>query len=274
VIIAMGYDAPGSVGVLARRTKIHSQLFVPIPPDSPYSYEQWAVHSLRYVTAWSNWKVAYGAYRLQVSEAEDAEPHVWGWGGGTTFAELDLARRHGCRVVMFSGSDAHLAALRQAGITPIDRRQFPAIDLDEQRYASDPVYRKEYQESEKALLREVKERTEGRGVAIFIEYIGSPVARATFKALGREGVLATAGWLRGMITPLNRAVECIARHIHVHTHYARRVEAVEAMRFSMQTGWMPEVTELYDWEDVPRLAESAAAGATRSFFPVYRVNPV
>ena len=35
-------------------------------------------------------------------------PHVWGWGGGTTFAELDLARRHGCHTVMLSGHDGRL----------------------------------------------------------------------------------------------------------------------------------------------------------------------
>lgn len=274
MMLAFGYDAPGSVGVLAKRTKIRSWNFLPIPSGSPYSYEQWAVHSLRYVTAWSNWKVACGAYRLQVSQAEDESPHVWGWSGGTTFAEIDLARREGCQVAMLSGSDAHLTALKQAGITGIDRREFPGIDLDEKRHAADPAYRKAYQEVEAAFLRLVRERTRGRGVSIFIEYIGAPVVRATVKALAREGVLTTAGWLLGMSTSQNRALECIARHVHVHTHYARRAEAIEAMDYSMSTGWMPEVTEVGGWEDVPRLAGDAAAGATQSFFPVYCVNPV
>ena len=77
-----------------------------------------------------------------------------------------------------------------------------------------------------------------------------------------------------MKTPVNRAVECIHRHIHVYTHYARRKDMTEAIHYSLRTGWMPEVSEIYDWEDVPRLARSAATGATRSFFPVYRVNPI
>ncbi|MCC6558330.1 MAG: zinc-binding alcohol dehydrogenase family protein [Polyangiaceae bacterium] len=274
MMLAFGYDAPGTVGFLAKRTKIRSWMFLPIPERSGYSLEQWAVHSLRYVTAWSNWRVACGAYRLQVSPEEDPAPHVWGWGGGTTFAELDLARREGCQVAMLSGSDARLAALERAGIAGIDRRAFQGIDLDERRYAADPAYRKAYQEAEAAFLRVVRERTRGRGVSIFIDYIGTPVARATMKALGREGVLATAGWLRGMSTPINRAIECISRHVHVHTHFGRRAEALAAMEYSVRTGWMPEVTEVYDWEDVPRLAREAAAGSTRSFFPVYRVNPI
>lgn len=274
MMLAFGYDAPGTVGVLAKRTKIRAWNFLPIPPGSPYSYEQWAVHSLRYVTAWSNWRVAQGAYRLQVSPSEDPAPHVWGWSGGTTFAEIDLARREGCRVAMLSGSEARLAALEQAGITAIDRRGFPGIELDEKQYAADPAYRRAYQEAERAFLRVVRERTEGKGVAIFIEYIGAPVARATVKALARQGVLATAGWLLGMSTTHNRALECIARHVHVHTHFARRAEALDAMQYSIRTGWMPDVTEVHGWEDVSRLAGDAAGGATRSFFPVYRVNPV
>jgi len=274
MMLAFGYDAPGTVGMLAKRTKIRAWNFLPIPEGSPYTCEQWAAHSVRYVTAWSNWNVAHGAYRLQVSREEDPAPHVWGWGGGTTFAEIDLARREGCQVAMLSGSDARLAALERVGIAGIDRRAFPGIDLDERRCAADPAYKKAYQEAEAAFLRVVRERTRGRGVAIFIDYIGAPVVRATTRALARQGVLTTAGWLLGMSSQTNRAIECIGRHVHVHTHFARRAEALAAMEYSTRTGWMPEVTEVRDWDDVPRLARDAAAGSASSFFPVYRVNPI
>lgn len=270
---AFAYDAPGTIGVLAKRTKVRARQFVAVPEGTAHSLAQWAVHSLRYATAWSNWKVAHGAYRLQVSAAEDPTPHVWGWSGGTTFAELDLARRHGCRVAMLSGSDERLASVRAHGIAAVDRRRFPDIEVDERRYAADPAYRARYQASEAALLAEVREHTRGRGAAIFLDYLGAPVLRATLKALAREGVLASAGWMLGMNTPIHRAIECIHRHIHVHTHYARRDDLVEAMAYSEATGWMPEVTEVYDWDDVPALAHAAAAGTTRSFFPVFRVNP-
>lgn len=268
---AFAYDAPGTIGLLAKRTKVRAHAFVPLPP-SAYSLAQWAAHSARYATAWSNWRVAHGAYRLQVSEAEDRAPHVWGWGGGTTFAELDLARRMGCRVAMLSGSDDRLEALRAAGITAVDRRRFPDIALDEERYRADPEYKRRYLASERDLLDEVMARTEGRGAAIFAEYIGAPVMRVTLKALAREGVLATAGWLLGMNTSTLRAVECIHRRIHVHTHHARRTDLVEAIDYSVATGWMPEVSEVYDWDDVPALARAAADNTTRTFFPVYRVN--
>ena len=48
---AFGYDAPGTVGLLARRTVIPGSCLLPLPDNTPYSVEQWAAFSIRYVTA-------------------------------------------------------------------------------------------------------------------------------------------------------------------------------------------------------------------------------
>src|SRR5690606_25381521 len=56
---------------------------------------------------------------------------------------------------------------------------------------------------------------------------------------GRQGVLATAGWRRGMKTTLLRAIECINHHVYVHTHGARLDEGLEAIAHAEATGWMP-----------------------------------
>lgn len=271
MVQAYAYDAPNTVGLLAKRTKIKASNFLPIPPDSPYTTRQWAAYMVRYLTAWSNWKVALGAYRLQVSEAEHPSPHVWAWGGGTSFAELDLARRQGCQVAMLSGSDEHLEMMGTAGLPAIDRRAFGDLRLDEKKYAADPAYKAAYQEAEGRFLRCVKERTGGMGVSIFVDHIGGPLIRATLKALGREGVISTAGWMLGMNLPTNRAIECIGRHVHVHTHYARLSDWPEATEFSLKTGWMPEVTEVYPWDDIEALARNAVAGKV-TYFPVFEVN--
>ncbi len=267
-----GYDAPGTVGLLAKRSKLNVQSFVRLPPGNPYSYEQWAAFSVRYITAWSNWRLAYGAYRLQISADDDPAPHVWGWGGGTTFAELDLARRHGAVPTMICGDATRRAALVELGIGAVDRARFPDIEFDERRYAGDAAYRAAYTASEHALLACVEERTRGAGVAIFVDYIGGPVLRATLKALGRQGVLCSAGWKLGAIAPMHRAIECIKRHVHVYTHYARRSEWREAVDYALTTGWMPAVTEVYAWDEVPLLAARAADSAVRSYFPVFSVN--
>jgi len=271
---AHAFDAAHTVGLLAKQTKIRARQFLTLPEGAQFSHAQWAAYGVKYLTAWSNWKIAFGAYRLQVTAEEDPAPHVWGWGGGTTFAELDLARRQGCRVAMLSGNESHLKLMTAAGMTAVDRRRFPHIEYDESRYIADAEYKARYQRSERMLLEIVREHTAGQGVAIFADYIGTPTARVTLKALGRQGVLTTAGWMLGMSTPINRAMACMHRNLHVHTHYARLQDWFDASAFSVASakpGWMPPVTEVYKWEDIGALAAAAAKGAT-TYFPVYEVN--
>ncbi len=269
----LGYDAPGSIGLLAKRTKLHQYQVLPLPSDTKYSLQQWAAFSLRYITAWSNWYLAYHTWRIQMTEEDCPAPHVWGWGGGVSYAELALAKFSGCRVSMLSANQERLAEFRRMGIIPIDRRQFPYLDYDEYRYLRDPEYKKRYLESERTFLKVVHELTDGLGVSIFIDYVGSPVIRATLKALARQGVVTTAGWKEGMTVTTYRAIECINRHQHVHTHYARYPQGRAAIRFAEETGWVPELdsSREYSFDEVPQLAADYAAGKC-SYFPIFRIN--
>ena len=123
-----------------------------------------------------------------------------------------------------------------------------------------------------AILAEVRERTGGDMVNIFVDFVGSPVFRATLKALARQGVITTAGWKEGMMIDLVRASECIARHQHVHTHYARYSQGVAAVAFAEEHGWLPPAGEnVYGWDEVPDLFKDYNAGNT-GWFPVYRIN--
>ncbi len=273
LITVHGYDAPGTIGLLAKKTKAVRRNLIPLPAGTRFSLPQWAVFSLRYMTAWSNWSTAYACLRSQLSEEELPTPFVWGWGGGCTFAELDLAQRAGCAAVMLSGNDQNTRQIEEQGIAVVDRRSFPDLDFDPVQYKADEAYREAYRSSERKFLSEVMERTAGSGVSIFIDYIGSPVSRATTRALGRQGVLATAGWKHGLTTPLNRAMECIGRHIYVHTHAARLSEVAPAMTYAEQHGWMPPVNskDVYGFDDVPQLVADYSAGRT-GYFPVYQVN--
>jgi hypothetical protein len=73
---------------------------------------------------------------------------------------------------------------------------------------------------------------------------------------------------------LVRAIECMNRHIHVHTHCARYDEAVEAVAFAEENAWLPpENPPVYGWADVPRLAADYRAGELGSYFPLFEVNP-
>ncbi|MGB8510349.1 MAG: hypothetical protein WCD76_18370, partial [Pyrinomonadaceae bacterium] len=211
------YDAPGTIGLLAKRTKLREKNLIKIPDGTKFDLRCWAAFSLRYVTAWANWKVAYGCLRLQLPEDAQRDVHVWGWGGGVTLAELGLAKFAGCKPAMIASSDERLELLRRSGLTPVDRRRFENLFFDQARYETDATYRKAYQLSEEAFLETVSELTGDQGVSIFIDFIGLPVFRVTLKALARPGVITTAGWKEGMHLSVVRAIECMKWHTHVHT---------------------------------------------------------
>lgn len=268
----LAYDAPGTMGCLATRIKLKGRELVPVPQGTRYALAQWAAFSVRYITAWSNWELAIGTFRLLVGADELPDPHVWGWSGGTTLAQLDLARRQGCRTVMLSGNDSHLEQIRRTGVAALDRRAFGALLFDEKRHAEDGAFRRAYAQAERSFLREVAERTGGENVQLFVDYIGSPVFRATSKALGREGIITTAGWKEGMNINYLRSIECIGRHQFIHTHYARYPQAVAAVAYAEEHGWMPEIDErIYRFDEIPELA-ARFRGGEAGFFPVYSVN--
>jgi NADPH:quinone reductase-like Zn-dependent oxidoreductase len=270
----VGYDAVGSVGLLARRLKLHWKQLIVLPRPTRFSYRQWAAFPVRYATAWSNWRVAYGCWRLQ-SAAPPEETHVWGWGGGVALAELALARLMGCRTAMIASRDSRLALIARLGIQPIDRRAFAELDYDPRRYETDRAYRKRYVQAQKAFAEQVREHTGGAKVSIFIENIGTPVLPATLRALAHRGVIATCGWKLGMDVTLARANECLGHHIHVHTHGCPMPEGPPAFEFAEEHGWVPPVDDrVYAWDEIPQLARDYASGALDTYFPIFQVNPL
>ena len=268
----MAYDAPGTMGCLSTLMKGLDRQFLPIPQGSRHSLEQWAGFSLRYVTAWSNWEMAHGTYRLSVPANELAAINVWGWGGGVTLAELDLARRFGARAVMLSASDQRLELIEAMGIHALDRRKYGPLVYEHERYHTDAAYALRYRHAEAAFLADVEQLTSGRKVQVFIDMIGEPVFRATVKALAREGVITTAGWKEGMSLNLSRAIECIDRHQHIHTHYARYSQGWQAIAFADGNGWLPpKPKKIYSFDEIPKLSQDYLQGNTE-YFPIFTIN--
>jgi NADPH:quinone reductase-like Zn-dependent oxidoreductase len=250
----LGYDAPASMGVLAKTMKLHEGQLISIPQRSPFKLEQWAAFSLRYVTAWANWQVAWGCFQTQMREVPPEDVFVCGWGGGVSLAELLLAKAMGCRVAMLASTPKRLSLLRELGVETIDRSAFGEATFEDD------------------FLAAIRERTGGEGVSIFIDNIGAHY-RSTLKALARQGVIATSGWKRNMSFSTSRAMECIGRHIHVFTHYARYPEGLAAVEFALERAWMaPAFGHVYAWDDIPRLAQDYATGLIDDYFPIYSVN--
>lgn len=269
-----GYDAPRTVGLLARLTKLHRNQLVKLPAPSRFPLERWAAASVRYATAWDNWRVAWGCYRLQMSDEDSPTPWVWSWGGGVGLATLLLAKRQGCKTAMIASHDERLQLLAELGITPVDRREFPNLDYDPERFANDPDFRRIYLDSERRFLIEVRRKTGGERASIFVDNIGRPVLRATLKALARQGVLTSTGWDRGGDMAYDRITECTKRHIFVHTHGGRLSAARATVRYAEETGWLPPVPpQTWAWDDIPELARRFARGELSTYFPVFRVQP-
>jgi NADPH:quinone reductase-like Zn-dependent oxidoreductase len=174
---------------------------------------------------------------------------------------------------MAASDDNRLSLIRKMGIHPIDRRDFMDLNFDEKKYTSDREYKKRYLRAEKTFLEKIKEINGGDGVAIFIDNVGGPVYRATLKALGQQGVIATCGWKNGMAINHNRAVECMSRHIHVHTHGGKYSEGLTGLLFGEETGWVPPVDgDIYGWDDVPELARLYSERKISSYFPIFKIN--
>nr|QES95489.1 alcohol dehydrogenase BadC [Streptomyces seoulensis] len=273
--LAYGYDAPHTIGLMARLSKIDERLLLPIPADTAYSLEQWATYG-RYFTAWDNWQRALGCWRTQIPDDDPGNHLVFGWGGGVAFAELLLARRAGFRVAMTAGSDERLAFLRDNGITPVDRRKFPDLSLPGGRGAPSPEVHRRHRASQAGFLELVAELSDGKGVAIFVDNIGEPLYGVTVPALSRQGVITTCGWKAGMRLTSLRGAECINRHIHVHTHVWRLQDSPHIRDVQESSGWMAPAgsTVVYDFDRIPELADDYAHGRIGSYFPLYRVNPV
>lgn len=267
-----GYDTPDTVGVLAKTTRMHQKQLIPIPKNTKYPLEQWAGFSLRYVTAWSNWRLAYGTLRLLLDEQELPAPEVWGWGGGVSLGQLALAKHFGCNVAQIASTDDRLTTIESLGIRAVDRREFRDLYFDKRKFKVDEDYTKRFLAAENIFVKKVTEMTGGNMVNIFIDYVGVPVLRSTLKVLAREGVLTTAGWKEGMMIELVRASECIARHQHVNTHYARYQEGLDAVAFAEENGWLPPLeSRVYDYDEIPALFEDYAKDNV-GWFPIFRVN--
>jgi NADPH:quinone reductase-like Zn-dependent oxidoreductase len=152
-------------------------------------------------------------------------------------------------------------------------RAFGDLAFDALRYDGDRAYRSRYLAAEADFIEQVQLLTEG-GVSIFIDNIGGPAFRATLRALGRLGVVATVGWKHGKYLSYDRATACIKHHSFVHTHGCRLDLCHDAMAYAEETGWLaPADAPVYGWDEVPHLAADFAAERLASYFPLFAVEP-
>lgn len=250
-----GYDKSNSMGVLSKRIKLNEKEILKIPENKNISLEQWAAFSLKFITAWSNWKVAYNAWKIQMPEIEPKDIYVFGWGGGVTYAELLLAKKYGCKCYMITSKEENIKLCKENKIDVFNRSGIDSNKI------------------EKELLEYINTKTNNKGVSIFIDNIGRDVYKITTKALGRQAVITTSGWKTGGMLPILRQNECQNRHIHVFTHYAKMQEGIEAIDFAQKNLWLPPACEkVYQWDEIPNLIEDYKLGNLKTYFPIFKIN--
>lgn len=250
-----GYDKSKSMGMLAKRIKLKQNEIIKIPDDKNITLEQWAAFSLKFITAWSNWKVAYNTWRIQMPNIENEKIYVFGWGGGVTYAELLLAKKYGCKCFMITSKEENIKLCKENGIEVFNRKIVDKSNMENE------------------LLEYVDSKTNKKGVSIFIDNIGKDVYKLTIKALGRQAIITTSGWKTGGMLPILRQNECQNRHIHVFTHYAKYEEGEEAIKFAQKQNWLPPVCEkVYQWDEITKLIEDYKLGNLKTYFPIFKVN--
>ena len=178
--------------------------------------------------------------------------------GAVSLAMAQLAQHFDCPASLVASNDYRLNLLRKLGITPIDRRKFPDLHFDEQRFEADRAYRAQYLQSEKAFLEEIDNVTHGQGVSIFVDNIGGPVFRAGLRALGRLGIITTSGWKHGKHLSYDRTAATVNRHIFLHVHGCRRSEGLAAVQFAEEHGWLPPDGEKVSEMSVPSEVQTGA----------------
>jgi NADPH:quinone reductase-like Zn-dependent oxidoreductase len=270
------YDAPDTIGLLGQQVKVPARTLFPIPADSAHGIHRWASYG-RFWTAWDNWRVAYACWRTQVTATvagggSGSVPLAFGWGGGVSLAGLQLAQAEGFRTAMAASRPSRLKLIADLGMIAIDRRQFPHLG------GSAGLGRAEQQRSEREFLDLVGELSDGRGISILLDNIGGELYGIGLRALARQAVLATVGWKAGMRLETLRAVECIRRHIHVHTHGFRYSDIPEIIDFQERTGFLAAVDEsgplAYAFEAIGVLAKECVADQVDDYFPLFGVNEV
>jgi NADPH:quinone reductase-like Zn-dependent oxidoreductase len=132
------------------------------------SPEQGAAFTLATLTAWRMM-----VSRAKVEKGEDVL--IWGIGGGVALAALQICKNIGARVWVASGSNEKLARAAGMGADVLLNR------------------------NEVDVAREIRARTNKRGVNVVLDNVGKATWTQSLLSLGRSGRLVTCGATSGPV---------------------------------------------------------------------------
>ena len=218
------YDVLGyrSDGGYAEIVKVPVQNLIAIP-DS-IGFVEAAAFPLAFLTAWHMLIT-----RAKLRAGEDVL--VLGAGSGVGQAAIQIAWRHGARVFATAGTDEKLAKARQLGA-------YEVINHTTQ-----------------DLPARVREFTNGRGVDVVFEHVGTATWERSLKSLVRGGRLVTCGATTGHDASLDLRVLFVRQLSLLGSYMGRKAELLRAAQFFFAGELRPVVDRTYP------LAEAAEAAS-------------
>lgn len=161
----LGYQIAGGYAELVR---VPVQNLISLPADIPF--QEAAAFPLVFLTAWRMLVT-----RARVRMGEDVL--VWAAGSGVGMAAVQVAKRHGARVIATAGSAAKLEEARKLGADAV-------IDHHKQ-----------------DVVAEVKRLTGRKGADVVVEHVGEATWERSILALAHRGRLVTCGATTGAAGP-------------------------------------------------------------------------
>lgn len=159
----------------------HERLLVPVPEE--LDVIQAAAVPESFITA-------YDALFTQGGLAPGERVLIHAAGGGVGTATVQLARAAGCMVFGTSRTSSKLKRLRKLGVH---------VGIDSSRQDFDEV---------------IAQQTNGEGVHVCIDFVGSPYLAQNLAALTTKGRLVIVGLLGGIQAPIDLAV-VLSKRLHI-----------------------------------------------------------
>lgn len=216
------YDVLGyrSNGGYAEYVKVPAQNLVAIP--DAIGFVEAAAFPLAFLTVWH---MLITRARLRAGD----DVLVLGAGSGVGQAAIQVAWRHGARVFATAGSDEKLVKARQLGAYEVINH------------------------NTEDLPARIKEFTNGRGVGIVVEHVGTATWDRSLKCLARGGRLVTCGATTGHDASIDLRFLFSRQLSLLGSYMGRKGELLRAAQFFFAGELRPVVDRTYP------LAEAADA---------------
>jgi len=199
-----------------------------IPIPDRIDFVAAAAFPLTFLTAWHMLIT-----RANLQRGEDVL--VLAAGSGVGQAAIQIARRHGARVFATAGTDDKLARARQLGASEVINH------------------------TTQDLPAKLREFTNGRGVDVVVEHVGTATWDRSLRCLARSGRLVTCGATTGYDAKLDLRVLFVRQLSLLGSYMGRKAELLRAAQFFFAGELRPVVDRTYplaDAADAHRRLES------------------